>query len=130
MFNFLEVEMARIFFLCGALLAGMSVIVGAWGAHSDIFDEVQILWIDKGVRYQMFHSLALICTSLVMSTQKNVSFLAVLAGCFFLGGIVLFSGSLYFMAVSSFDAGYITPAGGALFIVGWIFLALTGPGRK
>lgn len=122
--------MTRLFFLCGTLLAGMSVIMGAWGAHTDVFDEVQTLWIDKAVRYQMFHSLALICTSLVMATQKKVSLLAILAGCCFLAGVVLFSGSLYFMAVSSVDAGYVTPAGGVLFLAGWLLLALTGPGKK
>jgi len=121
--------MARLFFLCGTLLAGLSVIMGAWAAHSDVFDEVQSLWIDKGVRYQMFHALALICTSLVLANHKKSSIFAVLAGCCFLGGTVLFSGSLYFMAVSSVDAGYITPAGGMLFLLGWILLALTGPGK-
>lgn len=105
-------------------------MMGAYGAHSQVFDEVQSLWIDKGVRYQMFHALALICTSLLMATHKKVSIFALLAGLCFVGGIVLFSGSLYFMALSSMDAGYVTPAGGVLFIMGWILLCLTGPGKK
>ena len=122
--------MARLFFLCGCLLAGLAVIMGAWASHSDVFDEVQSLWIDKGVKYQMFHALALLCTSLVIASQKRVSFVAVLAGCCFLFGTLLFSGSLYFMAISSVDAGYLTPAGGLLFVAGWLLLALTGPGSR
>lgn len=122
--------MARLFFLAGVLLAGLSVVVGAWGAHTDVFDEVQSLWVDKGVRYQMFHSLALICTSLVLSSHKKTPKFAVLAGWCFLFGTVCFSGSLYFMAVSTADAGYVTPAGGILFILGWIFLSLSAPAKK
>ena len=122
--------MARIFFFVGALFAGLSVIMGSWGAHSQVFDEVQSLWIDKGSRYQMYHSLALLCTSLVLSTHKKIAKLALLAGCCFIGGIVLFSRSLYFMAISSVDAGYITPAGGILFILGWLFLALSSPATR
>ena len=122
--------MSRIFFFVGALLAGLSVIMGSWGAHSQVFDEVQSLWIDKGSRYQMYHSLALLCTSLVLSTHKKIAKLALLAGFCFIGGIILFSGSLYFMAISSVDAGYITPAGGILFILGWLFLALSSPATR
>jgi len=122
--------MARLFFLAGCLLAGLAVIMGAYGAHSTVFDEVQTLWIDKGVRYQMFHSLALICTSCVIASQKKKLFTAILAGWCFLAGTILFSGSLYFMAISSFDAGFITPMGGILFVIGWTFLALSGPGAK
>ena len=122
--------MARLFFMLGALLAGASVVMGSWGAHSAVFDEVQTLWIDKGVRYQMFHSLALLCTSLLLATHKKIAKLALAAGFCFLGGIVLFSGSLYFMAISSIDVGYVTPAGGILFLLGWFCLAFSAPGTK
>ncbi len=122
--------MARLFFLLGSLLAGISVAVGSWGAHSGLFNEMQSLWIEKGVRYQMFHSLALLCTSLLIASQKQPAKPAVLGGFCFLGGIVFFSGSLYLMAFSSVDAGYITPAGGILFLAGWLCLAACTPGRK
>lgn len=122
--------MIRLFFLFGSLSAAISVVMGAWATHSNVFDEVQSLWIDKGVRYQMFHSIALLCTSLLLASQKKPSKMAVLAGLSFLCGIVLFSGSLYFMAISSVDAGYLTPAGGILFIVGWLLLALSAPAKK
>lgn len=122
--------MVRLFFLFGSLSAAVAVIMGSIGAHYSVFDEVQTLWIDKGVRYQMAHSLALLLTSLLLASQKKPAKIAVLAGCCFLGGIALFSGSLYFMAISSVDAGLITPAGGLLFIVGWLLLALCAPGAK
>ncbi len=64
--------MAYIFFLCGAILAALSVAIGAYGAHADIFDEVQTLWIDKAVRYQMFHALALIVTALAMANKRKI----------------------------------------------------------
>jgi len=120
--------MARIFFLCGALLAGLSVAMGAYGAHTNAVEEVQALWIDKAVRYQMYHSIAIILTALAMANKRKFQLHLVIAGCCFLAGIILFSGSLYAMAFTSLDGGYITPAGGILFMVGWILLALAGPG--
>ena len=120
--------MAYGFFFCGALLAAISVAMGAYGAHTDIFDEVQSLWIDKAVRYQMYHALALIITALAMANKRTFQLHLITAGTCFLAGIILFSGSLYAMAFTSFDAGYITPAGGFLFIFGWLLLAIGGPG--
>ena len=121
--------MARLFFFLGSLLAGLSVLMGAWSAHSGTFNEMQMVWMEKGVRYQMFHSLAILCTGLLLALQKRVQILAVAAGIFFLGGIVLFSGSLYWMSLTSVDVGLITPAGGILFLMGWICLALSAPGK-
>ena len=120
--------MAYIYFFCGAILAAVSVAMGAYGAHTDIFDEVQALWIDKAVRYQMYHALAMILTALAMANKRKFQIHLVAAGVCFFVGIILFSGSLYAMAFTSIDGGYITPAGGILFIIGWIFLAVGGPG--
>jgi uncharacterized membrane protein YgdD (TMEM256/DUF423 family) len=122
--------MARLFFFLGAVFAGLAVVMGAWGAHSDMFSEVQVVWMDKGVRYQMFHSLALLCTALLIGSHRNTPKLAVAAGGFFVGGIVLFCGSLFCMAVTSTDLGLVTPAGGILFLLGWLCLAFSAPGRK
>ncbi len=122
--------MSRLFFSAGSLLAAVAVVMGSVGAHSQAFDEIQRVWIDKGVRYQMFHALALLCTALLLPSGKKRQTMAVVAGCCFLAGIVFFSGSLYFMALTSVDAGYITPAGGFFFIAGWLCLAMCGPGGK
>ena len=120
--------MAYTFFFCGAIFAALSVAMGAYGAHTDIFDEVQSLWVDKAVRYQMYHALAMILTALAMANKRKFQIQLMAAGICFLIGIILFSGSLYAMAFTAFDAGYITPAGGFLFIFGWILLAIGGPG--
>ncbi len=120
--------MSRFFFFAGALFAGISVIMDAYSAHSSVLDEVQALWIDKGTRYQMYHSLALLLTALALSGKRKFSWHLNLAGLLFISGIVLFSGSLYLISFSDLDAGYITPAGGFCFIAGWLLLAIAGPG--
>lgn len=120
--------MARLFFMAGALLACVSVGMGAYGAHTPIFDEVQALWVEKGSRFQMYHALGLMLTSWVMLHSRKFQGQAVAAGWCFLGGIVCFSGSLYLMAFFTLDLGYVTPLGGLLFMAGWILLALASPG--
>lgn len=122
--------MARLFFLAGALLAGLSVAMGAYGAHTDMFDEVQSLWVEKASRYQMYHALALILTALVLLSKRTFQPRMVLAGWCFLGGIILFSGSLYIMAFLTLDIGFVTPIGGMLFIIGWVLMALAGVGSS
>ncbi len=120
--------MAHIFFFLGAVLAALAVGIGAYGAHSTLFDEVQLLWVEKGARYQMYHGVALILTGLALANRRKFQTLTVAAGICFIGGIVCFSGSLYAMTFTPFEAGYITPIGGLLFLLGWILLALGGPG--
>jgi uncharacterized membrane protein YgdD (TMEM256/DUF423 family) len=120
--------MARLFFITGALLAGLSVGMGAYGTHTSIFDEVQALWVEKGSRYQMYHALGLLFTSWVIVGSRTFQGQAVAAGFCFLGGILFFSGSLYLMAFFTLDLGYVTPFGGLLFMAGWLLLALAGPG--
>ena len=120
--------MARLFFVAGTLLAAVSVGMGAYGAHTAIFDEVQALWVEKGTRYQMYHAIGLILTALVLSHSRKPQGQAIAAGYCFLAGILCFSGSLYIMAFTSVDLGYVTPLGGMLFMAGWLLLALAGPG--
>ena len=122
--------MAHLFYLIGALLAGLAVAVGAYGAHSSVFDEVQLLWIEKGARYQMYHGLALILTGLTLVNKRKFKTMTTAAGFCFIGGVVCFSGSLYVMTFTPFEAGYITPLGGLLFLAGWILLAAGGPGGR
>ncbi len=122
--------MTQLFFRTGALLAALSVAMGAYAAHGGSFDEIRSLWLEKAVRYQMYHALALILTALVCGRTEPASGAAVLAGWCFIGGIALFSGSLYVMAFSSVSAGLITPLGGLLFLAGWLLLAHNGLGRR
>ena len=99
----------------------LSVIIGAFGAHSlqDLISD-KMETFKTGVQYQMFHGLALILTGVL---SKVFDLDASIAGYLFLIGIVLFSGSLYLIAICKYSAlGMIAPIGGLSFIIGWAFL--------
>jgi len=114
----------------GALMAALAVVLGAFGAHAlkAILPVPQLQVFETGVRYEMYHSLALLLTGIVYM-QYPVKQLR-LATVFFITGITLFSGSLYAMVFMSIKGGSIgplgilTPIGGLFFILGWLFLSL------
>ncbi len=123
--------MDRIFFAIGSLLAGLAVGAGAYGAHGGpSLDVDQVRWIAKAARYQMYHSFALICVSLAIAHWQERAKLFQLAGWFFLSGILLFSGSLYVMAFTGINLGYMTPAGGIALMLGWFLMAFAGLLKK
>lgn len=122
--------MAYLFFFLGAVLAGSAVAIGAYGAHTSGLEEIHVQWLDKGYRYQMYHAIGLMLAGVVLAYGRTFQPLTVAAGLCFIAGIVCFSGSLYAMVFTTFKAGYITPAGGLLFMLGWLLLALNGPGGK
>lgn len=115
--------------LTAALLGMIAVVLGAFGAHS-LKDELTVseleTW-DKGVTYQFYHTLALLYLSTFARYKNNLINMAYFS---FLGGVVLFSGSLYLLstrAITGIDFSYIgiiTPIGGLLFILGWLMLFL------
>lgn len=124
-------DMYKLFLVVGALLAALSVALGAFGAHGlkKIADAETVAIYQTGVQYQMYHALALILVGLL--AERMSSGLLGSAGFFFIGGVVLFSGSLYL--ISSFKAmnklvpagiGILTPIGGLLFIIGWVLLLI------
>ncbi len=117
--------MDRLFLMIGALSAGISVAAGAFGAHA-LREKVEprlLEVFETAARYQMYHALALIAVSYVVS--RFPSSLANNAGWLFVAGTVLFSGSLYAMTFTGIRVlGAITPLGGVCFIAGWICLAL------
>ena len=117
----------------GAIAGALAVAIGAFGAHSLKGLSARSLEVfETGARYQMYHALALLAVGLVASQGRaNGSALAV-AGWSFLVGIVLFSGSLYALALTNISKlGAITPIGGLAFLVGWSALAIAvgGPGE-
>lgn len=78
---------------------------------------------EVGVRYQMYHSLALFAVVWALQHWQNAVFM--LSGIFFIAGIVLFSGTLYFFSLTGIRwLGMVTPVGGLCFLLGWFFLAL------
>lgn len=75
---------------------------------------------EVGVRYQMYHALALILLALALNLFPVVSL--EIAGWLFIAGTLLFSGSLYLLSLSGNTSwGAITPIGGLLWVVGWLF---------
>ena len=115
----------KIFAVLGALFAGLSVAAGAFGAHAlrNQLEPRMLEVFETAARYQMYHALALFAVAwLVQQTQAQA---AQLAGWAFVAGILLFSGSLYAMALTGVRVlGAITPVGGVAFIVGWCALAV------
>jgi uncharacterized membrane protein YgdD (TMEM256/DUF423 family) len=113
----------KIVLSCAAFSAMMSVMLGAFAAHGlkSKLSENLLNTFQTGVQYQMYHSLALILL-VIIYRQMPQSLLLYSAG-FMLAGIILFSGSLYMLALTQMKwFGPITPIGGVCFIVGWALL--------
>ena len=114
------------FAFLGALLAGLAVALGAFGAHGlqqRVSSDLLPIW-ETGARYHMYHALALLGVALLAAHVPNSSLLST-AGWLFIVGIVLFSGSLYLMTVSGARAlGMVTPLGGVAFLAGWACVAI------
>lgn len=118
--------MDRLFFLLGSLFSGLAVALGAFGAHAlrERLDERMLANFETGARYQMYHALALLAVAWAVSRFPG-SQLPVIAGWLFVAGIVIFSGSLYLMALTGQRwLGAITPLGGVAFIAGWVCVLL------
>jgi uncharacterized membrane protein YgdD (TMEM256/DUF423 family) len=117
----------------GAFTAMLSVVLGAFGTHllKDRLSADAINVYDTGVQYQMYHSIGILLIALLIERLPSQK-LAIWAARLLLMGIVLFSGSLYALALSGVKVlGAITPLGGIAFIAGWICLALAArPVRK
>lgn len=119
-------SLARHWILIATLFAFLAVAAGAFGAHGlkgRLSDE-HLAVFETAARYQMYHALALGLTALWMDRSGSVRLLRVAAWCFAIG-VVLFSGSLYALALSGLARlGAITPAGGLAFLAGWAVLAM------
>lgn len=116
--------MDRLFFSLGAVSGAIAVAAGAFAAHglkARLAPDLLAVF-DTAARYQMFHALALLAAAWAASRWPGRRARA--AGWCFIGGTIVFSGSLYVLALSGLRAwGAITPVGGVLFIVGWLLLA-------
>ena len=116
--------MERIFFSLGALLAGIAVGLGAFGAHalSGTLGPEDLVTFETGVRYQMYHALALLAVAWAVGRWEAVHLDR--AGWLFLFWILVFSGSLYILVLTGQRwLGAVTPLGGLAFIAGWLLLA-------
>ena len=120
------------FFTLGAILAGLAVAFGAFGAHGlekMVTPERLVTW-EKGVRYQMYHALALFIISWALVQYPEQAKTLINAAWAFIVGIAFFSGSLYFLVLTGtlklgpINLAYITPLGGVAFVLGWFWLVM------
>jgi uncharacterized membrane protein YgdD (TMEM256/DUF423 family) len=118
--------MARIFLSMAAIFAGLAVAVGAFGSHAlrEKLSDRSLEIFETGVRYQMYHALALLVVALLISQTDKPSTALVVTGWLFIAGIIIFSGSLYALSLTGIKyLGAITPLGGVAFIAAWLILA-------
>jgi len=141
--------MTQFFLTIAAIFGGTSVAAGAFGSHAlrkQLSDRALEIF-ETGVRYQMYHALALLAvgillslTTLIMPTFSGntvitgalspeqlqaIASLLTIAGFAFVFGIVIFSGSLYALSLTGVGwLGAVTPLGGACFLVGWSCFAI------
>ncbi|BBA79236.1 hypothetical protein RGRSB_0688 [cyanobacterium endosymbiont of Rhopalodia gibberula] len=108
--------------MAGTVLAGLGVAGGAFARHSlkNRLSDHALDIFETGIKYQMYHSLALLLVVLLFTVQENSPSSLLWAGYGFLVGILIFSGSLYALSLTGIKwLGVITPIGGLAFIVGW-----------
>ena len=113
------------YLMIGAMSGCLVVIMGAFGAHAlnEILDDYGKSIYNKAVLYHMFHSIAILILGLINKIQPEIQLS--MAGWSFVFGIILFSGSIYILAITDIKSlGMITPIGGILFIIGWVFLLI------
>lgn len=112
--------------LAGAIIGGLAVAIGAFGAHAlkqFLVDAGREDTFQLAVRYQFYHALALLATGLIM-TQSSGKVLR-FSSLFFVLGVIIFCGSLYGLCFTGFRMlGAITPLGGVFFILGWALLGI------
>ena len=111
------------YFTIGAASACLVIMIGAFGAHGlkEVLDDYGKSIFEKAVLYQMFHTIGILLLGLISKTMPEINLDIV--GWSFILGIIIFSGSLYILAITGTKSlGMITPIGGLLFIIGWIML--------
>lgn len=111
--------------LSGAVFMALGVLFGAFGAHAlkKILSPEMLVVYKTGVEYQFYHALGLLLIGLIgfRIESKWLRW----SGILLIGGIVIFSGSLYALSISGIKIlGAITPIGGLAFVAGWICLAI------
>lgn len=119
--------MNKTILITASVLGGLSIIFGAFGAHAlkALIGVESLQNFETGVRYQMYHALFLLfigSTNLITSNNKKIIYYLTVIG------VLLFSGSIYGLATNELTTfnfksiGFITPIGGLLLILSWIFV--------
>ncbi|MES2732896.1 MAG: DUF423 domain-containing protein [Bacteroidota bacterium] len=123
--------MQKLFLLTGTVLGGLSVMIGAFGAHAlrtTLAASGRADTFETAVKYQFYHALALILLGVFLFRMEGVPMaspkLLPYAGYCFIAGVVIFSGSLYILCLTNVTKwGAVTPIGGLFLIVGWALWA-------
>jgi uncharacterized membrane protein YgdD (TMEM256/DUF423 family) len=116
----------RFTFICAGISGALAVALGAFGAHAlkpMLMASGKLEAYQTAVAYHFYHTLALFVLGLLMrlTSMKILSYI----GLCFLAGILLFSGSLYLMAITGVSGiGFVTPFGGLFFIAGWLLIVV------
>ena len=117
--------MERLFFAIGAFSACIAVIAGAFGSHAlkQRLSPDMLAVFEVGVRYQMYHALALMGAG--FACAKWPGRLVSAGGWLFVAGTLFFSGSIYQLSLTGTKwIGIITPIGGGILMLGWLCLAV------
>ena len=116
----------KLFFIFATALGALAVIIGAFGAHA--FKDLLANYgtaqaFETGSKYHFYHALALLLTATLMYKVNSVWISS--AGWTFLGGTIIFSGSLYILSLTGVTKwGAVAPVGGLLLIAGWVLLLI------
>lgn len=121
--------MKQFVLITGSVYCGLSVILGAFGAHAlkEILSPEKLQSFETGIRYQMDHGLVLLIVGFAFNFVPRMQYIM---GWSFIAGVFLFSFSIYLLAFSeklSVNLSYlgpVTPLGGLLMIVGWVLLII------
>ncbi|HIM80894.1 MAG TPA: DUF423 domain-containing protein [Dehalococcoidia bacterium] len=114
---------SRVLIMAGGILGLLGVVAGAMGVHAlrDVLDAKALNTFETGVRFQMYHALALLAVGSLAGRWKT-GFVK-LSGVLFTAGVVLFSGSLYILAITGIGVfGAIAPLGGLSLMAAWTSL--------
>mgnify|MGYP001254729767 CR=1 FL=1 len=115
----------KYWFICGSILAGLSILIGAFGAHAlkSKLNASDIEIFEIGVRYQIYHAFGLMIISILGYELPHSLLKTPLL--LLLSGTLIFSGSLYILVLTNLRwFGAITPIGGLLLVAGWLLLSL------
>lgn len=124
--------MNKRFLITGSLYCGISVILGAFGAHAlkSMLSPESLQSFQTAVQYQLIHGVAILIIGLLHDRTQNSMLINI--GRFFSAGIICFSGSIYILTFMKYQLidfppafALITPLGGLLMILGWFSLAWT-----
>jgi uncharacterized membrane protein YgdD (TMEM256/DUF423 family) len=110
----------------GALLLGIAVFIGAFGAHAlkDKLDAYSVMIYERSVSYHFTHAIGLVAIGVAIRSGACASGAGSAAGAFILVGLLIFCGSLYALSLTgNRKLGAITPIGGVAFIIGWFVFA-------